>query len=91
MPEASAQLAEQVTALAQELRTRRALQGARRLRNASTGWPRWSRSIAIRSIPTAVDETLGVVLKAKDDLEALRGAKVSELFERAMARRLTPR
>jgi MoxR-like ATPase len=35
----------------------------------------------------AVDETLGVVLKAKEDLEALRGRRASELLDRAIARR----
>jgi MoxR-like ATPase len=35
----------------------------------------------------AVDDTLGVVLKAKEDLEALRGRRASELLDRAIARR----
>jgi MoxR-like ATPase len=34
----------------------------------------------------AIDETLGVVLKAKDDLEALRGRRAAELLDRAIAR-----
>jgi hypothetical protein len=34
----------------------------------------------------AVDETLGVVLKAKEDLDALRGRRASELLDRAIAR-----
>jgi MoxR-like ATPase len=32
----------------------------------------------------AVEETLGVVLKAKEDIEALRGRKIAELLERAI-------
>ena len=34
----------------------------------------------------AIEETLGVVLKAKDDLEALRGRRAAELLDRAIAR-----
>jgi MoxR-like ATPase len=34
----------------------------------------------------AVDATLGVVLKAKEDLEALRGKRATELLDRAIAR-----
>ena len=34
----------------------------------------------------AIEETLGVVLKAKEDLEALRGRRAAELLERAIAR-----
>jgi MoxR-like ATPase len=37
----------------------------------------------------AIDETLGVDLKAKEDLEALRGRRAGELFERAIARSVT--
>ena len=37
----------------------------------------------------AVDETLGVVLKAREDLEAIRGRRAAELLERAVGRRLT--
>jgi len=33
-----------------------------------------------------IDETLGVVLKAREDLEALRGRKAAELFDRALVR-----
>jgi MoxR-like ATPase len=33
----------------------------------------------------AIDDTLGVVLKAKEDLEAVRG-RATDIFNRAMAR-----
>ena len=33
-----------------------------------------------------IDETLGVVLKAREDLEALRGRRAAALFERAVVR-----
>jgi len=38
----------------------------------------------------AVEATLGVVLKAKEDLEAFRGRKAAELLERAIARSASP-
>ena len=34
----------------------------------------------------AIDDTLGVVLKAKEDLETVRGRRAVELLDRAMAR-----
>jgi hypothetical protein len=36
--------------------------------------------------PQAIDETIGVVLKAREDIEALRGPRAVELLERAAAR-----
>jgi MoxR-like ATPase len=33
-----------------------------------------------------VDETLGVVLKAKEDLSVVRGRQAAEMLDRAMAR-----
>jgi MoxR-like ATPase len=34
----------------------------------------------------AIDATLGVVLKAREDVEAIRGRKAADLLERAIAR-----
>jgi MoxR-like ATPase len=34
----------------------------------------------------AIEETLGVVLKAKEDLEAIRGRRAAALLDRAIAR-----
>ena len=34
-----------------------------------------------------IDETLGVVLKAKEDLETVRGRRAAELLDRAISRR----
>ena len=34
----------------------------------------------------SLDETLGVVLKAREDLDAMRGARVSDLLARAVTR-----
>ena len=36
--------------------------------------------------PETIEETLGVVLKAKEDLESLRGPRATELLDRAIAR-----
>jgi MoxR-like ATPase len=90
VPQAPAELTERVTALAQELRTADLYKvpGV----SETIDWVAALVALDRDTLdPAAVEETLGVVLKAKDDLEALRGAKVSELFERAMSRRPTPR
>jgi MoxR-like ATPase len=36
--------------------------------------------------PDAVEQTLGVVLKAREDIDAVRGAPLAALLERAAAR-----
>ena len=36
--------------------------------------------------PDTVSETLGVVLKSKEDLDTVRGEKLASLLDRAMAR-----
>jgi MoxR-like ATPase len=36
--------------------------------------------------PDVVSETLGVVLKSREDLEVIRGEKLAALLERSMAR-----
>ena len=61
----------------------RALQSARRVGNASTGPPRWPRSIATRSIVESAHDTIGVLLKAKEDIDAIRGGVLAELIARA--------
>ena len=40
--------------------------------------------------PETVDETLGVVLKAREDLAVVRGSQAAEMLERATAR-IAPR
>src|SRR5437867_278565 len=86
VPEASAQLAQRVTAMAQELRTADLYKvpGV----SESIDWVTALVALDRRTLDAdAVDETLGVVLKAKEDLEALRGRRASELLDRAIARR----
>jgi len=86
VPEASAQLAERVTAMAQELRTAELYK-----KPGVSETIDWVAALVALDRQTldaeAVDETLGVVLKAKEDLEALRGRRASELLDRAVARR----
>ena len=69
---------------------RLSLQGARgAVRRRLTGSLRWLHSIARRWTAEAVDDTLGVVLKAKEDLAAIRGLRASELLDRTGARSST--
>ena len=85
VPEASAQLAERVTAMAQELRTADLYKvpGV----SETIDWVTALVALDHQTLDAeAVDQTLGVVLKAKEDLEALRGRRASELLERAIAR-----
>jgi MoxR-like ATPase len=86
VPEASAQLAERVTAMAQELRTAELYKvpGV----SETIDWVAALVALDRQTLDAeAVDDTLGVVLKAKEDLEALRGRRASELLDRAIARR----
>src|SRR5947199_131447 len=36
--------------------------------------------------PAAIDQTLGMLLKNREDMEALRGERISDLLNRALAR-----
>ena len=84
-PEASARLAEHVTAMVQELR------GADLYKvpgvSETIDWVTALVALDRDALDAeAIDETLGVVLKAKEDLEALRGRRAAELLDRAIAR-----
>jgi MoxR-like ATPase len=84
-PEASARLAEQVTAMVQELR-RADLYKVPGVSETID----WVTALAALERTTldaeAVDETLGVVLKAKEDLAAIRGRRSTEILDRALVR-----
>jgi len=85
VPEASAQLAQRVTAMAQELRTADLYKvpGV----SETIDWVTALVALDRRTLDAdAVDQTLGVVLKAKEDLEAIRGPRASALLDRAIAR-----
>ena len=85
VPKASAELAERVTAMAQELRAEHLYKTPGVSETID-----WVAALVALDRDTldadAIDETLGVVLKAKEDLEALRGRRAAELFDRAMVR-----
>ena len=85
IPNASAHLAERVTAMAQELRATDLYKAPGVSETLD-----WVAALVALDRDTldadAIDETLGVVLKAKEDLEALRGRRAAELLERAIAR-----
>ena len=89
VPAASLELAERVTAMAQELRA----ESLYKVPGVSETID-WVAALVALDRQTlgadAIDETLGVVLKAKEDLEAIRGHRAAELFDRALVRRVTP-
>ena len=85
VPEAPVELAERVTAMAQELRSLDLYKvpGV----SETIDWVAALVALDRETLdPQAIDDTLGVVLKAKEDLESLRGRRVAELFERAIVR-----
>jgi MoxR-like ATPase len=88
VPHASAELTERVTAMAQELRSEKLY----KVPGVSETID-WIAALVALDRDTldagAIDETLGVVLKAKEDLEAIRGRRAAELFDRAVGRSLT--
>ncbi|HKE83124.1 MAG TPA: MoxR family ATPase [Vicinamibacterales bacterium] len=84
VPQASARLAQQVTMLVQGLR-REELYKVPGV-SETIDWVAALAALDRQSLdPETVSDTLGVVLKAKDDLEAVRGEKLSGLLDRAMA------
>jgi len=90
VPQASTALTARVTAMAQELRSA----DLYKVPGVSETID-WVAALVALDRDTldadAVEQTLGVVLKAREDLEALRGPRASELLERAIARRAAPR
>ncbi len=88
-PQASAQLAERVTAMVQEMRNADLYKvpGVSETIDWVTALVALDRDALDAG---TIDETLGVVLKAKEDVEALRGRRATELLERAIARSATP-
>ena len=85
VPGASARLSERVTAMAQELRAEDLYK-----KPGVSETIDWVAALVALDRDTldegAIDDTLGVVLKAKDDLDAIRGHKAAELLDRAIAR-----
>ena len=85
-PEASLALAEQVTSMVQEMRGEDLYKtpGVSETIDWVTALVALDRHILDAD---AIDETLGVVLKAQEDVAALRGARAGELLDRALVRR----
>lgn len=84
-PEASARVAAQVTAMVQELRRADLYKvpGVSETIDWVTALVALDRDALDAE---TVDETLGVVLKAREDLGAVRGRRAAELLDRATAR-----
>jgi MoxR-like ATPase len=90
VPDASRALARQVAAVVQELRVNDLYKkpGV----SETTDWLHALVALDVRELDaTIVDQTLGVVLKAKEDLDAMRERGTPEFFNRAMARVALPR
>jgi MoxR-like ATPase len=89
-PDASEALARQVTAVVQELRASDLYKkpGV----SETSDWLAALVALDVRDLDAAVvDQTLGVVLKAKEDLDAMRERGTSDFLDRALARAAVPR
>jgi MoxR-like ATPase len=88
-PGVPAQLAERVTAMVQEMRSADLYK-----KPGISETIDWVTALAALDQHTldaaALDLTLGVVLKAKEDLEAFSGRRAAELLDRAIRRTATP-
>jgi MoxR-like ATPase len=85
IPEASARLAEHVTALVQELRTVELYKvpGV----SETLDWVTALMALDSNALDVAaLENTLGVVLKAKDDIDAVRGQRLGAMLARVAAR-----
>ena len=83
VPHAPARLAEQVTRFVQELRTAELykVSGV----SETLDWIAALVALDRRELDGAtIDETLGLVLKTQEDLEAIRGERAQALFERSL-------
>jgi MoxR-like ATPase len=85
VPQASARLASQLTTLVQSLR-REELYKVPGV-SETIDWVTALVALDRQSLdPDVVSDTLGVVLKAREDLETIRGEKLAALLDRSMAR-----
>jgi MoxR-like ATPase len=85
VPGAAARLAAQVTSIVQELRTAELY----KVPGVSETIDWLSALVALDREaldPVSIEETIGVVLKAREDVDALRGPRATELLERANIR-----
>jgi MoxR-like ATPase len=85
VPDAGARLAEQVATVVQELRGLELYKvpGV----SETIDWARALVELDAQTLdPAAVEQTLGVVLKAKDDIDAVRGERLAGILARVGAR-----
>lgn len=84
VPGAPARLAEQVTAFIQELRTTDLYKGAGV--SETLDWVAALVALDRTELdPATIEQTLGILLKNQEDIQAVRGERISELLNRAKA------
>src|SRR5438093_10555888 len=85
VPGAAASLARQVTAFVQELRSVELYKMAGV--SATLDWIGALVALDQRELdPSTIEQTLGMLLKNHEDIEALRGDRIADLMNRALAR-----
>jgi MoxR-like ATPase len=85
VPGAPARLAEQAAAFVQELRTAELYKTAGV--SETLDWVAALVALDRRELdPATIDQTLGMLLKNREDIEAIRGARTADLLNRALAR-----
>lgn len=85
MPSAPARLATQVTAFVQELRTTELYKAAGV--SETLDWVAALVALDRTELdPPTIEQTLGILLKNQEDIQAIRGERTSELLNRANAR-----
>lgn len=88
VPGAPARLAEQVTAFIQELRTTDLYKGAGV--SETLDWVAALVALDRTELdPATIEQTLGILLKNQEDIQAVRGERISELLNRVKATRPT--
>jgi MoxR-like ATPase len=85
LPEVPARLAEQVTAFVQELRTAELYKTAGV--SETLDWAAALIALDREELDAAtIDETLGILLKNQEDIQAVRGERIQAMLNRALAR-----
>jgi MoxR-like ATPase len=85
LPGVSARLAEQVTAFVQELRTAELYKTAGV--SETLDWAAALMALDRAELdPRTVDETLGILLKNQEDIQAVRGERIQAMLNRALGR-----
>jgi len=86
VPEAPARLAEQVTAFVQELRSAELYKSAGV--SETLDWIAALVALDRQELdPETIGQTLGILLKNHEDIEAMRGERIAEMMNRAKLQR----